>query len=114
MPYYPMEQDWTLTTRLERIPMDLRYPGKYIVNSLPAPTKRKQSQNPWGPWSKPAKPKRGAAGQNDTNPNLIPLSKGKKASLQQTLTETEKDNQINQGAEIDYLDEANLYSIPKW
>ena len=41
MPYYPTDQDWTLTTCPERIPMELRYPGKYAVNSLPATNRRK-------------------------------------------------------------------------
>ena len=35
MPFFPTEHDWTLTVRPHRIPLDERFPGKYLVNSLP-------------------------------------------------------------------------------
>lgn len=36
MVYFPMEQDWTLTTRPSRIPPEERFPQHFAVNSLPA------------------------------------------------------------------------------
>jgi hypothetical protein len=35
MPFYPTDQDWTLAIRPPRIPLDLRFPHKFAVNSLP-------------------------------------------------------------------------------
>jgi len=71
MPYFPTENDWTLETRPNKIPLDERFPSRYAVNSLatasnkhpglaPRPPRRKQKHGPadMGP---------------NTNPNLIPL-----------------------------------------
>jgi len=35
MPFYPTEHNWTLTARPHRIPLDERFLGRYVVNSLP-------------------------------------------------------------------------------
>ena len=48
MPYYPMEQDWTLVTRLGRLPMEERYLKKFTVNSLPTQTGKKKEPIPLG------------------------------------------------------------------
>jgi hypothetical protein len=38
--YFPTEEDWTLTTRPSRIPVEERFPQRYAVNSLPVTNKR--------------------------------------------------------------------------
>jgi hypothetical protein len=38
MVYFPTEQEWTLTTRPSRIPLEERFPQRYAVNSLPPAT----------------------------------------------------------------------------
>jgi len=35
MPFYPAEQDWTLSSRPSRVPLDECFPAAYAVNSLP-------------------------------------------------------------------------------
>ena len=35
MPFYPAEQDWTLSSRPSRVPIEERFPAAYKVNSLP-------------------------------------------------------------------------------
>ena len=35
MPYFPTEQDWTLTVRPNSIPLEDRYPARFAVNALP-------------------------------------------------------------------------------
>ena len=36
--YFPSEESWTLTARLERVPLGKRFPSKYGVGSLPPPS----------------------------------------------------------------------------
>ena len=36
--YFPTEESWTLTARLDRIPLEERFPSKYAVGSLPPPS----------------------------------------------------------------------------
>jgi len=41
MPFYPAEQDWTLSSRPSRVPLEERFPMAYAVNSLPTSNMRK-------------------------------------------------------------------------
>ena len=84
MPYFPTDQDWTLTVRPNRVPLDVRFPQRYAVNSLPYTGKKRQEVNPRPPrankndvsrelhnhWQKA---KSGA--KQHTNPNYIPLNR---------------------------------------
>ena len=40
MPFFPAEQDWTLSIRPPRIPISECFPTTYVVNSLPINGKR--------------------------------------------------------------------------
>ena len=40
MVYFPTEEDWTLTTRPDRIPLEERFPQRFAVNSLPVMNKK--------------------------------------------------------------------------
>ena len=81
MPYYPTDQDWTLITRPERIPLDVRFPGRFAVNSLPitnrghakVPTRARVGPQNHGDRNGPGK--RRVAGNARENPNLIPLNR---------------------------------------
>jgi hypothetical protein len=81
MPYFPTDQDWTLITRPERIPLDIRFPGRYTVNSLPittrsnakAPQRSRQGPQSQGERSKPEKHR--VAGNTRENPNHILLNR---------------------------------------
>ena len=42
LPYFPTDEDWTLTTRPDSIPLDSRFPKRYAVNSLPPTATAKQ------------------------------------------------------------------------
>ena len=114
MPYYPTDQDWTLTTHPERIPMELRYPGKYAVNSLPATNGRKKNQNPWGPWSKPKKPTRGVTERGKSNPNLIPLSQGRKEGEPSTGAGTENVTQKALDNHTDNTSKTLYHDTSEW
>ena len=71
MPYYPTEHDWTLAIRPERIPLDMRFPGKYAVNSIPVTAGKHAGQTSKSQGKdtrrEPAKK------SHRENPNLIPL-----------------------------------------
>jgi hypothetical protein len=47
LPFFPTDEDWTLTTRPDIIPLENRFPQRYAVNSIPtkAAPRRKQQQN---------------------------------------------------------------------
>ena len=81
MPYYPADQDWTLITRPEQIPIDVRFPGRYVVNSLHI-ANRGRVKSPRHPRSGPQSQvehrdvgRRRVAGNACENPNLIPLKR---------------------------------------
>ena len=40
--YFPTEENWTLTARPERIPLEDRFPSRYAVGSLPPQVKREE------------------------------------------------------------------------
>ena len=42
MTYFPTEEQWTLTVRPDRIPLDERFPSKYAVASLPPPNNKQR------------------------------------------------------------------------
>ena len=44
MLFYPAEQDWTLSSRPSRVPLEERFPKAYVVNSLPMSNLRKAQQ----------------------------------------------------------------------
>jgi hypothetical protein len=50
LPFFPTDDNWTLTTRPDRVPSDSRFPKRYAVNSLPtradAPNVHQKDQNP--------------------------------------------------------------------
>jgi hypothetical protein len=79
MPFYPSDQDWTLVTRPDRIPLDLRFPGKYAVNSLPITNRGQALQRPHTgsqrQGSQHATVRRRVAGNARENPNCIPLNR---------------------------------------
>ena len=64
MPFFPAEQDWTLASRPNRIPLVERFPAAYAVNSLPVPGNR-NAQRKKGPNRTGKSPQ--------SNPNLIPV-----------------------------------------
>jgi hypothetical protein len=78
MQFFPVEQDWTLTSRPSRIPLDMCFPATYAVNSLPIHGRRPQGAPPQVKQAQSTKANRRkgptrAAGdvQKNPNPNLI-------------------------------------------
>jgi hypothetical protein len=67
MPFFPVEQDWTLSIRPPRIPISECFLTTYAVNSLPINGKRNFAPRRKGP-NRVANP-----GHWNPNPNLIPL-----------------------------------------
>ena len=41
MVYFPTDQDWTLTSKPNRIPLEERFPARFAVNSLPVTANRR-------------------------------------------------------------------------
>lgn len=78
MPFFPSEQDWTLSVRPNRIPLEERFPITFAVNSLP-PRGRKNQGVPLGTnrnqGSNANRRKDPHRSQSDgpTNPNNIPV-----------------------------------------
>ena len=67
MPFFPTEQDWTLVSRPNRIPLADRFPAAYAVNSLPGYNpKAGQAYQRKATTNRTVKNPRG-------NPNRIPL-----------------------------------------
>ena len=75
MPYYPTEHDWTLAVRPERIPLDMRFPGKYAVNSIPVAAGKHAGLTSKLPGKDPRR--KPAKKSHWENPNLIPLVRGR-------------------------------------
>ena len=84
MPYFPTEQDWTLTVRPNRIPLDVHFPQKFTINSLPHAGKKGPNETPRPPWAKKNEysrelhncwQKAGGALEQSGNLNLIPLNR---------------------------------------
>lgn len=48
LPFFPTEENWTLTTRPDRIPIENRFPQRFAVNSLPTANTTRQHQRPQG------------------------------------------------------------------
>jgi hypothetical protein len=40
MVYFPTQEEWTLTTRPDRIPLETRFPKRFTVNDIPITTKK--------------------------------------------------------------------------
>jgi hypothetical protein len=108
MPFYPTDQDWSLTARPPRIPLSERFPQKFAVNSLPYTGSKKPSDtaqstrsNADGPPRLPPKRRRKATnkGKHRENPNTIRLGRAREeGDLSSTeeleyLSEIEKHNQ---------------------
>ena len=94
MPFFPAEQDWTLSVRPGRIPLDERFPTTFAVNSLPPRGSRQQGA--------PPKTNRNHAGNANgrkdphrstldgrTNPNNIPVPVRNKYATFETNADTE-------------------------
>ena len=47
LPFFPTDENWTLTTRPDRIPLENRFPQRFAVNSLPTANANKR-QRPQG------------------------------------------------------------------
>jgi hypothetical protein len=71
MPYFPTEQDWSLLTRLHKMPLADKFPAKFAINSLPLMGNKcpgpAPSQCSKGPIQ--GRPKKGG----HENPNFIPI-----------------------------------------
>jgi len=76
MPYFPAEQDWTMTMRPERIPMEEHFPAKFAINN---PQNGKARQLPTLtklPWNTPLwNLQTHGTGNHRENPNLIPINR---------------------------------------
>ena len=99
MVYFPTEQDWTLTMRPNRIPVNECFPGHFAVNSLPTANRKSTksaAQLPAGnlsgnsapPWAQMRQSReRQTTSTNEpvrsfmyrTGPNLVPLGQGREA-----------------------------------
>jgi hypothetical protein len=102
MVYFPTDQDWTLTSKPERVPLEDRFPARFAVNSLPVATNRRHpkpkptvrlppnNQPGARPSSNKSQERRNASQQQHsgegeaerilltrTQPNLVPLGRGR-------------------------------------
>src|SRR5260221_7904172 len=66
MVFYPTEQDWTLTMRPQRIPLEERFPQRFAVNSIQI-----QGHPNKSPKENQQTARNHAKGKQRENPNLI-------------------------------------------
>jgi hypothetical protein len=126
MVYFPTDQDWTLTSRPSRIPVQERFPKRYAVNSLPVtgrnpprPTVRLPPNN--SPKTTPsprtqAHPQQGQSTQEGTDPidrlltrtqpNFVPLGRGRE--------EGELSEPAEHNSTLDHLDSAFVEQALDW
>lgn len=72
MVYFPTDQDWTMSTKPARVPLEERFPAHFAVNSLPTAASRRQHR------PTVRLPPRNFPGSNKS----IPMSKGKQKAVQ--------------------------------
>jgi cellular nucleic acid-binding protein len=98
MPYFPTEHGWSLTVRPERIPLEVRFPVKYAVNSLASTGGKHPGLAPQPPCRKR---KQGPTEAESGNPNLIPISQGRERDMPPAEEEPwcSSFNRANYGAE---------------
>jgi hypothetical protein len=114
MVYFPTEQDWTLTTRPNRIPTNERFPKHFAVNSLPITNRRTRKPSERPPSGKQSgehntprttsrqntdgrrpPPEGSDAVENFLNrsqPNLVPLGRGREKG--ELSDQAEKDSPL--------------------
>ena len=126
MVYFPSDQDWTLTTKPDRIPVNERFPKRFAVNSLPLtncnprnpcrPAAQPAPREPSGGRSAPqATPQQGTAHERQhmedsaenilsrSQPNLVPLGRGRE--------EGELSDQADKDSLLDHQDTANVEEV---
>jgi hypothetical protein len=125
MPYYPTEQEWTLTVRPNRIPLDERYPQRFAVNSLPNTDNRKSDMTPRNVKSskngysrelhrRSMKASDGPA--HHGNPNLIPIPHIR----EREVGDSPSDNELEYLLDGEVTNEANIRTdetqnnLPTW
>jgi len=129
--FFPTDQDWTLSTKPDRVPVEHRFPAQFAAKPLPATTNRRQPRptvrlpksnhsRAHGPSPSPgrrneARPHHSGEGEAERilstrmGPNLIPLGRGRE--------EGELSSQADHDSFLDHQDtafvEASL-NIPDW
>ena len=83
--FYPTDQDWSLTLRPQRIPLEDRFPQRFTVNSL----HHQGRPNVVFP-EEQREARRRAKGKQKENPNLIPVSRAREAGEILTNEEAEQ------------------------
>ena len=76
LPFFPTDEEWTLTTRPDKIPLEDRFPQQYAVNSIPAKVAPRRMQHQSQPRNKPKRQNARSAppkgnGQSGNNNNTI-------------------------------------------
>ena len=112
MPYFPSEQDWSLTVRPERIPLSDRFPARYAVNSLSNENNRHS-----GLASKP--PRRKQYREVETrnghkNPNLIPLTRSREKVTHAANKDPRHSGFDGTAADYENTDETYCPNTPGW
>ena len=92
MVFFPTEQDWTLTMRPQRIPLEERFPQHYAVNSLQ--TQGHPSKRPFG---EQRNARKHAKGKQRENPNFIPLGSTVEGELP-------VNGELDRGFDMEYAD----------
>jgi hypothetical protein len=73
LPFFPTNEEWTLTTRPDKIPLENRFPQRYAVNNIPSKSAPRRTQQQNQKRTKPkrqnarAAPTKGSAQNGDAN-----------------------------------------------
>ncbi len=89
MVYFPTEEEWTLTTRPDRIPVEERFPQHFAVNSLPVTVKRATNKGKKAANAKP-KPARNMQGKKQHMINQYFSRSQAKGKEKETVQEDRK------------------------
>ena len=124
MVYFPTDEDWTLTTRPIRVPLEDRFPKHLAVNSLQTNTQKPHKSGARRPTNNPSRGSRPPITQAPrtleqqgtsnpinrllirTQPNLVPLGQGRE--------EGELSERPDLDSTIDYADNADVERALDW
>ena len=124
MVYFPTEQDWTLTTRPKRVPLEERFPKHLAVNSLQTtnrrtfrPAERNPANNLPGGGNSPRTQASQTSVQHSTNdpvnrlmnrtePNLVPLGTNREEGELSELADID--------STLDFADTASVERALDW
>jgi len=121
MLYYPSDQDWSMTVRPERIPIDERFLQKYAVNSILSIGNKHLGAAPYPLWKKPKQKMQRRPPQNGTtektsqeNPNLILISQGREVGKIMTKEKAWREEPMGFASVMENTDKSAPFAMTGW